>query len=82
MRYSKFGEAYCHTADEARRIIDECDDDVYLPSYPPDAPEGDFGATIEIAEGGSGESVCWIEAPTVEQVDAILRELNLSPANQ
>lgn len=79
MRYSQFGEAYCHTADEARRYIDDCGEEVYLPSYPPDPPEGDFGACIEIAEGGSGDNVCFIEAPTVEAVNAILRELNLSP---
>ena len=79
MRYSGFGDAYCHTAAEARKFIDECDDEVYLPSYPPDPPEGDFGATIEIAESGSGESVCWIEAPTVEAVDAILAKLGIAP---
>lgn len=78
MRYSGFGDAYCHTAEEARRFIEECSDEVYLPSYPPDPPEAGFGASIEIAESGSGDSVCWIEAPTVEAVDAILTELRLA----
>ena len=79
MRRSAFGDAYCHTADEARRLIEECSDEPYLPSYPPDPPEEGFGATIEIAESGSGDSICWIEAPTVDAVDRILRELKLTP---
>lgn len=79
MRRNGFGEAYCHTADEARRFIDEADDEPYLPVYPPDPPEGDFGATIEIAESGSGDNICYIEAPTVEAVQAILNELGLTP---
>ncbi|MHC2867919.1 hypothetical protein ACVIYH_009052 [Bradyrhizobium diazoefficiens] len=79
MRISGFGDHYCHTAAEAQRLIDNCDDEPYLPSYPPDPPEGEFGATIEIAESGSGQSICWIEAPTVEAVDKILRELRIAP---
>lgn len=75
MRYDYFGEAYCHTADEVRRLT--FGKVVYLPSYPPDPPEGDFGACIEIAESGSGETVCFIEAPTVEAVQAIVDDLGL-----
>jgi hypothetical protein len=78
MRTNKFGEIYCHTADEARRFIEESDEEPYLPSYPPDPPEGDFPACIEVAKSGSGDSLCYIEAPTVEAVQAILNELNLS----
>lgn len=82
MRHSKFGEAYCHTAAEALPFIEAADGDVYLPSYPPDPPEGDFGASIEVATNGNGDLVCYIEAPTVEGVEAILRELDLSPAQE
>lgn len=80
MRKNGFGESYCHTADEAQQLINNAPDSPYLPSYPPDPPEGEFGATIEIAEGGNGSTICFIEAPTVEAVDAILRELGLRPA--
>jgi hypothetical protein len=82
MRHSKFGEAYCHTAAEAQALIDEAEDDVYLPSFPPDPPEGDFGASIEIAESGSGDNVCFVEAPTVEGVIRILGELGLMRDHQ
>jgi hypothetical protein len=78
MRHSKFGEAYCHTADEARKLIEEASDEAYLPSYPPDPPEGEFAASIEIAESGSGDNICFIEGPTVEAVQKILDELGLS----
>lgn len=77
MRYSGFGEAFCHTVDEAQHVIDESGEEPYLPSYPPDPPEGDFGATIEIAASWNGENICFIEAPTVEAVQAILNELGL-----
>lgn len=75
MRHSAFGEAYCHTAAEARRLIEQADDRAYLPSYPPDPPEGDFGACIEVAESGSGDNICFIEAPTIEGVLAIIVNL-------
>lgn len=80
MRRSGFGEAYCHTASEAQRLIDESGAEPYLPSFPPDPPEGDFGATIEIAASGNGENICFIEAPTAEAVNAILAELGLAPS--
>lgn len=77
MRGNRFGETYCHTAAEAQKLIDECGDEPYLPVFPPDPPEENFGATIEIAKSGSGDNICYIEAPTVEAVQKILDELGL-----
>jgi hypothetical protein len=76
MRRGKSGEVYCHTSDEVRAMV-EADGwgKAYLPSYPPDPPEDDFGASIEVAAGVSGHNICFIEAPTVEAVDAILTQL-------
>ncbi len=71
MRKNAFGEAYCHTAAEARHYIDEhSDDDVHVGSIDP--PEGKFKATAEVLTNGDGETVCHIEADTVELVRAIV----------
>lgn len=80
MRANKFGERYCHTADEARRIIDNLENgwDVYVAQF--DDADGEFQATAEIAENVSGDIVCYIEAPTLEQVLTIIKELKLSGA--
>lgn len=76
MRRNAFGEVYCNTADEARPIIGE-HGSVYAPECDFCEPEGNFGATCEIACDVTGELVCYIEAPTLAAVHAIVQELEI-----
>jgi hypothetical protein len=75
MRLNGFNEPYCHTADEARKLIEKHGAPVYVPNLDPGW--GTDPATAEIADHVTGDLVCYIEAPTVETVKAILSELNL-----
>lgn len=76
MRVNGFGDRYCHTADEARELIDAHDAPVYVAGAICD-PEGEIGATAEVADSHDGDLVCYIEAPTVEAVRAIIAELGI-----
>jgi len=76
MRRNAFGEAYCHTADEVRKIVDERGDQVYCPQIDEPSSAEDM-ATGEVCENVSGDTVCWIEAPTVEDVRKIAREADV-----
>lgn len=76
MRKNAFGEAYCHTAAEARHYIDEhSDGDVYVGSIDP--PEGEFKATAEVVSNDDGETICHIEADSVEMVRAIVMDAGI-----
>lgn len=77
MRRNGFGEAYCHTADEARQIIDEHENgwEVYLGDVTPPDTEGK--ATAEILDNVSGEIVCYLEGDTIGAVRAIAQELKI-----
>lgn len=77
MRTNKFGEKYYTTADEVRRKLDDHENgwEVYVSQI--GEPEGEIGATAEIVENGSGDLVCYVEAPTVDAVKAIITELKL-----
>jgi hypothetical protein len=77
MRYNQFREAYCHTADEARARIEAHGASVYAPGDICDA-DGDDQATVEIADSVTGDLVCFIEAPTMEGVDAILAQIEVA----
>lgn len=71
MRYNRFGEAYCQNAAEARTYVDEhTDGDVHVGEIDP--PEAHIGATAEVRENESGDTICFIEAPTVDEVRAIV----------
>lgn len=73
MRKNNFGDICCHTAAEARHIIGGAADEPYLPSHV-EPSEGNFGFRIKVAELGSGDLICYIEAPTVEGVGAIVND--------
>ena len=78
MRRNTFGDVYCHTADEVRRHVDEQNDAdwlVYATTFDP--PESTYKATCEVLKNVDGDLVCYIEADTLEQVRAIVRELRL-----
>ncbi len=77
MRTNKFGDQYCHTADEARKVIDESENgwEVYIPHIEP--PADGEKASAEVSENGSGDLVCFIEADTVDAVKAIAAELKI-----
>jgi hypothetical protein len=77
MRRNTFGDAYCHTADEARREIDNSENGWQVYAGEIDPPEDDFGAVAEIRENVSGDLVCYIEAKTETEVQAIIDELKL-----
>lgn len=80
MRTNTFGEKYCHTADELRRVLDDkCGDwyvnDSDLEVAPEDEIlEGQKACQAEVRENESGDTLCWVEADTKEAVEAILRE--------
>lgn len=73
MRVNKFGECYCHTAAEARVLIDDHGGSVYVPGV--EREEDGYPATAEIADNETGDLVCYIEAPTEATVRAIIAEL-------
>lgn len=77
MRTNKFGEKYCNTADEARRVIDNSDNgwEVYACAFSP--AEKGSEACAEVHENASGDIVCYIEAKTLKDVRAIVAELKL-----
>ena len=79
MRTNRFGEIYCHTADEAREIIEQHGDDVYVPGDPTEPKDGEQ-ATCEVADSECGDLICYIEAPTAAAVQAIIDELKLEVA--
>lgn len=71
MRHNALGDAYCQSAAEARAYIDQHGGDgVYVSEIDP--PENHIGATAEVRENVSGDTVCFIEAPTVDEVRAIV----------
>lgn len=72
MRHNKFGEAYCQSAAEAHTYVaNHSDGAVHVSEIdPPGAVLGT--ATAEVRENESGETVCWIEASTVDEVRAII----------
>jgi hypothetical protein len=79
MRINHFGEVYCHTAIELSDTLadEDCDpEDVYLSEMlAPEAGEetwvGDIAANVE------GETVCYIEAATPEEVIAIAAQVGV-----
>lgn len=79
MRQNRFGESYCHTADEARVIIDQHVDPVYVPDiFTTECQGGNRPATsVEVADSHDGELVCYIEGPDESSVRAIITELGL-----
>lgn len=77
MRRNAFGEAYCHTADEVRQILDEKGWEVYVSESSLEEPAAGDKATAEILENESGDTVCYIEADTVEEINALITELKL-----
>jgi hypothetical protein len=82
MRHDSFGNAYCYTADEARRLIEAHGRPVYVPEpcITPERPLpgwAENAATAEIADNSDADLVCYIEAATVEAVHEIIAELDL-----
>jgi hypothetical protein len=82
MRRNEIGEAYCHTADEARGFIKAHGRPVHVrerciqPESP--LPESLDGlATAEVSDNWRDDLVCYIEAPTVETVRDIIAQLDL-----
>lgn len=76
MRRNRIGDVYCHTADEARAYIDEhASDGVCVDKIDP--PEGEFKACAEVLTNKRGDTVCYIEADTVEAVRAIVVEAGI-----
>lgn len=71
MRHDGFGDAYCQNATEARAFLKQ-HGNPYVHVGEIDPPEAHIGATAEVRENVSGETVCYIEAPTVEEVRAII----------
>lgn len=77
MRRNGFGDFYCHTANEVRTII-ECGDSrwqVYVVMHEP--PKDGEKATCEVLTNVAGDTVCYIEAKTLDEVTAIVKELDL-----
>lgn len=77
MRRNTFNDTYCHTAAELRAYVDEHSDGaVYVGSIDP--PENaNEKATAEVLENESGDTVCFVEADTVDLVRAILVEVGI-----
>lgn len=77
MRTNHFGEKYCHTAEEARQVIEDSENgwEVYAAAF--SEPQDDDKATCEIATNDDGDLVCYIEAPTLDKVREIVIELKL-----
>lgn len=78
MKRNSFGDAYCATADEARREIENSESgwECYMGEIsPPEPPR--FGATAEILGNDSGEIVCYLEAPTEEAIRVMAKELGI-----
>ena len=80
MRKNAIGEVYVHTVDELRQHIEESEGgwECYLANVDP--PDGDDPAIGEVADNGSGDIICMIEADTEEEVRAIAREAKLDGA--
>lgn len=74
MRKNLFGDIYCHNASEVDWAVDgagyEPASDVYATNFIEAA--GDDKATCDVAENVSGETVCHIEAASIEEVRAIV----------
>ena len=78
MRVNGFGESYCHTASEARALIEAHGAAVYASGFYPH--EDNLPATAEVVDNENGEIVCLIEAPTLDDVRAIILDLGLEVA--
>jgi hypothetical protein len=78
MRINGFGESYCHTANEARALIEAHGAAVYASGFYP--REDNLPATAEVVDNESGEIVCLIEAATLDDVRAIILDLGLEVA--
>jgi hypothetical protein len=78
MRVNGFGELYCHTANEARALIEAHGVAVYASGFYP--REDNLPATAEVVDNENGEIVCLIEAPTLDDVRAIILDLGLEVA--
>lgn len=76
-RVNRFGESYCNTAADVRARIEEGDEGWAVHATAFEEPEGDIGATCEVRNNGDGELVCYVEAPTLAEVRAIVEELKL-----
>lgn len=77
MRRNLFGEAYCHTAAELTGILEGRGldpDEVYGVKHPADDLESESEPDIEILMSGDGETVCYIEAKTMEECIGIASE--------
>lgn len=78
MRRNKFGEPYCHTADEVRSVLDNHENGWEVFTAGVMDPDSSLIAfTAEICENGGGDAVCYIEADTAEGVEEILSELKI-----
>src|SRR5258706_2839028 len=75
MRLNGFNEPYCHTANEARELIEKHSAAVYVPNLDPgwcaDPPTAENPDTL------TGDLVCYAESPTAETGKANLIQLNL-----
>lgn len=80
MRHGKFGDAYCHTASEVLRCCCDNADAYYVPESSIEPPEGEWQATAKVVDNIEGETACYIEAPTIDQVRAIIAEVGLEIA--
>lgn len=71
MRRNGFGETYCQNVAELRAYLENnSDSNVHVSEIDP--PEAHIGATAEVRENVSGDTVCYAEAPTVDEVRAIV----------
>lgn len=78
MRRNAFNEAYCHTAAEVCQEVENGDfDEVYASIGVAAADEKPFA---EILDNVDGETVCYVEAATIEEVKAILLEAEITIA--
>lgn len=78
MKRNGFGDAYCQTADEARREIESSESgwECYLGEIdPPEPPR--FGATAAILGNESGDTICYLEAENEAGIRALAKELKL-----
>lgn len=72
MRRNQFGEAYCSTAAEVSRMLEEAEvepDEVYASIILVDPGEE---PAAEIARNDDGETVCFVECSTEANVRSVL----------
>lgn len=78
MKRNSFGDAYCQTANEARREIENSESgwNCYLGEIdPPEHPR--FGVTAAVLGNDTGDTICYLEAPTEDGVRALAKELKI-----